>query len=252
MSRKGNIAILTYHSLDNSGSVLSTPPSVFAEQMRILNEHDTRVVSLADLRRSLGASGANENIVAITFDDGFESIHEHALPVLQRCGFTATVFLVTDYCGKTNSWPGQPSHVVCRPLLHWSQVKEMSAAGITFGSHTRTHAHLRATAAHNVEEQLVTSKRMIEDAVGQPVDSLAYPYGVYDEGVMRLVARHFTLACSTALGFATRRSHPLALERLDVYYLRQPALFRRLFSVEMAVYIGLRRYLRGLRRRWSH
>ncbi len=249
MSPSGMMGILTYHSLDDSGSVLSTPPGRFAEQMRILSELGVRVVPLGQVRYELGSLRPPERLVAITFDDGFRSVYEHALPVLQRYGFPATVFLVTDYCGKTNAWPGQPLTALRRPLLTWAQVREMSGAGITFGSHTRTHPDLRTLPPSGVEEELVLSKKIIEDAIGGPVDTFAYPYGAYNDTVRHLAEEHFALACSTTLGFVRPGSDPFALPRLDMYYLRHPLVFRRLFSQELDLYIRLRGRLRRLRRR---
>ena len=240
------IAILAYHSLDDSQSVLSTSPGVFAEQMRTLHELGREVISLGQVACEQ-AHQRREDAVVITFDDGFRSVYENALPVLQRYRFPATVFLVTDYCEKTNSWPGQPAYIEQRPLLRWSEVKEMSDAGVTFGSHTRTHPDLRRLPGHKAAEELTGSKQIIEDATGRPADTFAYPYGSYDDEVMRLAREHFQLACSTVLGFVTPGSDRFALERLDMYYLQSPALFRRLFSPALGAYIGARRALRRLR-----
>jgi len=243
------IAILTYHSLDDSGSVLSTPPRVFAEEMRILHELGVRVGPLGEVRRMLGGLAPSESLITITFDDGFKSVYEHGLPVLKQYAFSATVFLVTDYCGKTNSWPGQPGYVERRPLLGWAEVKEMSEEGISFGSHTRTHPDLRTLASHHVEEELVCSKRAIEDAIGRPIEALAYPYGAHNMTAKHLAEQHFAMACSARLGFVRQGADLFALDRLDTFYLPRPAFFRRLFSRELDVYIRLRRKVRDLRGR---
>ena len=242
------IAILTYHSLDDSGAVLSTPPHVFAAQMRILHERGIRVVPLSEVRHILGSTALREPLVALTFDDGFRNAYEYGLPVLQRYGFTATVFLVTDYCAATNSWPSQPPSVERRPLLRWAEVREMSTAGVAFGSHTRTHPDLRMLARQQVKEELVGSQRAIEDATGRAVEAFAYPYGAYNHTVKHLAQTHFALACSTTLSLVRPGSDLFALERLDMYYLRRLTLFRRLFSREMDAYLLLRRKLRDLRR----
>jgi peptidoglycan/xylan/chitin deacetylase (PgdA/CDA1 family) len=241
------IAILAYHSLDDSDSVLSTPPGVFAEQMRILHGLGLKVISLGQVPDERAHQRA-EKAVVITFDDGFRNVYEHALPVLQEYRFPATVFLVTDYCEKTNSWPGQPPSITRQPLLRWSQVREMSEAGLAFGSHTCTHPDLRRLPSQTAERELASSKKIIEDRTGRPADTFAYPYGSYDGDVMRLARAHFQLACSTILGFVKPQSDPFALERLDMYYLQSPALFRRLFSPALSAYIGVRRSLRRLRR----
>jgi peptidoglycan/xylan/chitin deacetylase (PgdA/CDA1 family) len=247
MSRRQSIAILTYHSLDDTGSVLSTSPQLFAEHMRVLSQLDANIVNLKDLGRERSGDYASKPMIAITFDDGFQNVYEHGFPVLQNYGFPATIFLVTDYCGRTNSWPSQPAEIRCQPLLEWKQIKEMSRAGITFGSHTRTHPDLTTIATCDVEEEIVGSKRAIEDALGVPANTFAYPYGSLNEAVKKVAGTHFALACSTLLGFIDSRSNFLALERLDMYYLRRLSLLSHLFTPVAISYIRCRRFIRELR-----
>ena len=244
-----SIVILAYHSLDDSGSVLSTSPQVFAEQMRILQELDVEVIPLTKIREVLEGESASKPSVAITFDDGFRNVYEHGFRILQRYGFPATIFLVTDYCGKMNDWPSQPLHIKRYPLLTWNEIREMSQGTIDFGSHTQTHSDLTMLPTHRVEEELLGSKRKIEDAIGRPVDLFAYPYGALDDTVRKIVQTHFNLSCSTSLGFVGRQSDLFALERLDMYYLRQPMVFERLLSKEIDLYIHFRRGMRNLRNR---
>lgn len=251
MAEDGRIAILTYHSLDDGNSVLSTSPQRFAEQMRILHDLGTRVIRLDQVAHAVSTAKLTEDLVVLTFDDGFRSVREHGLPILQRYGFPATVFVVTDYCGKANSWPGQPPSIERWPLLHWSEIEEMSAAEATFGSHTRSHPDLTALSQRDVEEELMASKKRIEDATGCPVDALAYPYGAHNRSVRQMTEAHYSLACSTTLDLVRTGSDLYALERLDMCYLRSSVLFRRLFSKEVSAYLGLRKYLRGIRRRAS-
>jgi peptidoglycan/xylan/chitin deacetylase (PgdA/CDA1 family) len=242
------IAILVYHSLDQSCSVLSTSPSIFAQQMRILYETGVKVVSLSEVANAIQTCSTRTNEVVITFDDGFRNIYDHALPVLRTYGFPATVFLVTDYCEKTNSWPGQTVRLDREPLLRWREIQEMSRAGISFGSHTRTHPDLRNLSIDEVEEELVSSKETIAHATGHPVDTLAYPYGAYDVAVRNLAQQHFRVACSTHLDFVKQDSDLFALERIEMYYFQSPLLFRHLFSPATRAYLGIRKYLRLLRR----
>lgn len=242
-------AILTYHSLDESDSVLSVSPEGFAEQMRILSETGARVVSLEEAARLLAEGDSREPVVALTFDDGFRNVYEHGFPILQRYGFTATIFIVTDYCGKDNHWPTQPSGVETLPLMTWDEIQEMHRAGIHFGGHTRTHADLLQISPQEAEEEIAVSRQTLEERLGGPIRAFAYPYGYYDETVKRLTAKHYSLACSARLGFARLGSDPFALERLDMYYLRSPAMFRSLFTPRVGAYIQFRRGLRDLRQR---
>jgi|RhiMetdeSRZDD1v2_1073273.scaffolds.fasta_scaffold744314_2 peptidoglycan/xylan/chitin deacetylase (PgdA/CDA1 family) len=242
------IAILAYHSLDHSRSVLSTSPGTFAEQMKVLRDAGVMVVSLGDLADDMRAFSNRENVVALTFDDGFRNVYEHALPILQSYGFPATIFLVTDYCEKTNSWPGQTVTIEGESLLAWREIQEMSRAGISFGSHTRTHPDLRKLSIEEAEEELASSKKAIADATGLPVDTFAYPYGAYDAALRNLARQHFRLACSTHLGFVKRNSDLFALERIEMYYFQSLLLFRHLFSPATGVYLGVRKQLHRLRR----
>jgi peptidoglycan/xylan/chitin deacetylase (PgdA/CDA1 family) len=245
------IAILCYHSIDDSGSVLSTPPDLFAEQMRILSEMGVNVVPLANVRDVLEKSDISEPQVVITFDDGFMNLYEYGFPLLSRYGFPATVFLVTDFCGNWNDWPGQLQGIERSPLLGWREIREMNIAGVTFGSHTRTHPDLRKLTPERVEEEMVSSKKTIEDAIGHSVDSFAYPYGVYNETIRNSARRFFSIGCSTNLDFVRQGSDPLALERLDMYYLRHTSAFRHLFSRKTGRYIRIRRGLRNFRRQMA-
>lgn len=242
-------AILTYHSIDDGGSVLSVSPALFAQQMGLLAGGGIAVVAL-DRLLEMRHDHPSEPVLAITFDDGFRNVYEHAFPVLRRYGFPATIFLVTDYCGKTNDWPTQPPRVAREPLLDWPEIREMAEAGISFGAHTATHPDLTRLSAASVEEELLRSKRTIENTLGRSVGAFAYPYGAYDDSVRRLAGRHFALACSARLGFVGAGSDPLALPRLDLYYLKHPRIFGSLFSPLTDAYIGLRHAARECRRWW--
>ena len=249
MAHPSSFAILTYHSIDDSGSVLSISPRIFAEHMRILAERGVEIVSLREIVRRMNGQGGAGPAVAITFDDGFRNVYEQGFPILRQYRFPATVFLVTDYCGGMNSWPSQPASITRQPLLSWTQIKEMNQAGITFGSHSRTHPNLTKVSARATEDELVGSKQAIEDGLGAPVDTFAYPYGAYQDRVKELTRAHFALACSTTLGFVNPGSDGFALERLDMYYFQRVFLMRHLFSPAVAAYIRARGIMRGLRTR---
>ena len=244
---RSRIPILMYHSVDTSDSVVSTPPSAFAAQMRFLHDSGVQTLSLSAAVEALRRGPVPAHAAVITFDDGFESVYKEAFPVLMKYGISATVFLVTGYCGRTNGWPSQPRHITRRPLLTWGQVTEMHHAGVCFGAHTHTHPYLTSLSTRRAEDEILTSKQTIEDHLQQPVQTFAYPYGAYDEKIKRVAAAHFAVACSTRLAFAGPVSDMLALERLDMHYLRRPLTFRRLFSAEVRVYLGLRRAMRELR-----
>lgn len=100
-----NIPILCYHSIDNSGSLISTAPSLFTKQIEYLKKHHYRVVSLSELLRVLHAREfVSPKTVVMTFDDGYKNNYTYAFPLLKSCGFSATIFLATEYVGQKAGW----------------------------------------------------------------------------------------------------------------------------------------------------
>ncbi len=94
------IPILTYHSIDDSGSVISTPPHKFRDQMQILQDRRFNIISLNNLVHFMrNKQPLPSKTAVITFDDGFKNFYLNAYPILQEFGFTATVFLVPGHCG---------------------------------------------------------------------------------------------------------------------------------------------------------
>ena len=242
-----NSWILTYHSLDASGSVISVASEIFRNQMAWLDEIGTKVVPLDQIQQTPGA-------VALTFDDGFRNFYEHAFPVLQQRGFPATVFVVTGFCGKLNNWASQPSTPVIPrlPLMSWGELREIAAAGITLGSHTATHPRMAALSEAQMDEELRVSQTVLEDSVGRRVTSFAYPYGESTLRVRDAVSRRYRIACGTKLAHVAGGSDPAELPRLDTYYFRNLAWFRRIGSQSGEAYIAARRSLRELRSKLSH
>jgi peptidoglycan/xylan/chitin deacetylase (PgdA/CDA1 family) len=241
----GRSSILTYHSLDIANSVISVAPQLFRAQMAWLAEMELRVVPLAAIRETEGA-------IALTFDDGFRNFFEHAFPVLQEYNFPATVFAVAGYCGRQNTWPSQPLRpfVPALDLMSWSEVEQISKAGVSVGSHTVTHPRMSRLAEAEVEKELRNSRSELENRTGRAVDVFAYPYGDSTPPVRQAVARHYRIACGTKLGFVSRDSDSIELPRIDVYYLRNRFCFQALGTRYGTAYIAARRSLRDVRQSW--
>jgi peptidoglycan/xylan/chitin deacetylase (PgdA/CDA1 family) len=235
-------AILTYHSLDSSGSVISIAPQAFREQMKWLAGSGIPVVPLERIRDSPGA-------VALTFDDGFRNFLKEAFPVLRDLGLPSTVFVVSRYCGERNRWPSQPAspRVPDLPLMSWNELREIARGGVMLGSHTATHPYMTRLSAAQIDEELRASQCEIEDRTGQPVRAFAYPYGATSLEVREAVRWRFPLACGTKLDFVSRGSDAADLPRLDAYYLQNPFWFRSLGAGYGAAYIAARRFLRERR-----
>jgi len=246
-----------YHALADQRSVVAVPQALFAWQMRWLHEHSIRCVSVGTIVQSLlDHEPLPERCVGITFDDGFESVYSQAFPILKRYGFSATVFLVTDYCGGQNDWPAQPVSIHRMPLLTWTQVREMDKYGIEFGAHTSSHPRLDRIAAENLAHELIQPKAQIEEQVGHSIEMFAYPYGRYDERVKAMVGKTYAGAWTAQPGMVTSSSDPLELARIDFGYLAPGWVFQQLTHPLFRHYVGLRRALRVaasrmLRRPWQ-
>ncbi len=242
MTAPDRLTILTYHSLDDTGSVVSIPPSLFVQQMQSLTEIGFQGISLGqalDNRRSTGRWP--EHRVAITFDDGFANFHKHALPVLTRYGFSATVFIVTGHVGQDNDWAPPPDELGRQPMLSWPQIKELSDAGIEIGAHTRTHPDLCKVSAKELDTEIAGSVADIEQHIDQPVKTFAYPYGYVSPAATSVAAKLFHGAVTTRLGRAGN-DDPTQLPRVDTYYFKHLPAFRAVVEGRSDAYLALRRW----------
>ena len=248
ITQKVNVPILTYHSLDESGSVISTAPEVFRQQMKFLSENGYQVIRLNELINSLSEHRTPFlKTVALTFDDGFQNFFTEAFPILQEFGFKATVFLVTDFCGKNNDWAGNPSDFSPSKLLSWSEIKELHDYGIEFGNHTRTHPDLTKISDSQLKSEIIESKAKIEDSLGSEVTTFAYPFGKFNSFVKQAVEKNHKAACSTNLGKIQSGSDYFSLERVDTYYLSNPQIFNRLSSQSFDGYMFFRQIMRDVK-----
>ena len=172
------LAILTYHSLDMSGSILSVAPQRFAEQMAHLAHLGFQGMSLRAAVAYRHAHGTwPERGVVLTFDDGYANCYEAALPVLRQHGFTATVFLVSGHIGGCNDWEPPLALLGTQPMLTWEQVAALAQAGLEIGAHTVTHRDLQRLTAAEVEGEISAARDDIAKRLGTPVESFAYPFG---------------------------------------------------------------------------
>jgi peptidoglycan/xylan/chitin deacetylase (PgdA/CDA1 family) len=238
------LPILTYHAIDTSGSVISTPPSWFAETMRVLHAAGFRTVDLANWVAR--GRPALERTLAITFDDGLRSILKTA-DTLVRYNFQATVFVVTHRMGGDNAWPGQPSRITRAPLLHWSDLNALASAGFAFGSHTRSHVDLTSCDSFSLATELRGSREDVEDRLGQPCRLVAYPYGSASSAVREAALLEYDAAFGTRLDLASPRDNIGFISRIDAYYLRTSRAFDRLVSARWRPWLDTRRALRRVR-----
>jgi len=242
------LPILTFHALDEAAVAYALAPAMFRYGMRQLHERGYRTIDLNEVVSILRAGQPfPDKTVAITFDDGYWSFYAEAFPVLQEYGMKATVFIATGERHHAAS-SERPPTLEGRDMLGWAQIREMARAGITFGAHSMTHPDLRKLADADVAREILGSKDALEERLGQPVTSFAYPFGLFDERSRAIVKQHFTVGVSDALGFVDPESDPWTLERLDTYYLRSEPRFNTFFQPWFPSYLRARNVPRRLRR----
>lgn len=235
-------AILTYHSLDDSGSPISIAPEVFAKHVRFLASGEVRVLPLAELLEHEG----DEHAVALTFDDGFRNFADEAWPRLREHGLPATVYVVADKVGQTNDWERGGAGPVL-PLMDWDTLARLVQEGLELGGHGRTHVHLDGLDPDRLADEVSAAAERLEQRVGGAPRSFAYPYGSFDEATVAAVAEYFESAVTTELRSLRGTDHVLRLPRLDAYYLRRPRRLESFGQRRFQRYISLRALGRRLR-----
>ena len=241
------IPILTYHSIDDSGSVISTHPQKFRDQMQILYDRRFNIISLSDLVALMhNKQPLPSKTAVITFDDGFKNFYLKAYPILQEFGFSATVFLVPGYIGKTSEWNATSRGIPVLDLLEWSEIREMVKSGIDFGAHTMNHTDLSRLSREQARQEIVDSKLLIQKYLEKDAQFFAYPYGRLTNETKAIVKDEFLGACSVTFGFVDRESNVYTLPRIDMYYFSRNKFFRFIGTPMFSVYIIFRSVLRSI------
>ncbi|PSB46643.1 polysaccharide deacetylase [filamentous cyanobacterium Phorm 6] len=153
--------------------------------------------------------------VLLTFDGGYLDFFQYAFPLLKRFNFTATVFLVAESIGKTNSWEKADSEQV--QLMGWPEIRQLRDAGIEFGSMSATYQPLTGLSPTEIVREGAKSRAILERGLGKSVKCFAYPYGSVDKIVENLVgAIGYTYGVSWESRFSNFDDSLLSLPRLQV------------------------------------
>jgi peptidoglycan/xylan/chitin deacetylase (PgdA/CDA1 family) len=217
------IPILMYHSISDDPEErvhpyywTTTSSWIFARQMQFLTESGYSVLTLEDsVRRIESNTPSRDREVVITFDDGFRDFYTHAFPILAKHGFTASMFLPTNYIGNDSLSFNN------KKCLTWSQVHELKRAGISFGSHTMSHPKLNLLDRNAQSMEVHRSRKILEERLGEPIDSFAFPYAFPEaDGPFKRQFREilqeagFKHGVSTILGLASAADDRFFLRRL--------------------------------------
>jgi len=253
---KSSISILMYHSIADEDEAgvhpyyrTATGPAVFASQMESLHQASFSVIGLGEAIRRCSEPHTGKSVV-ITFDDGFRNFYTNAFPVLDRYGFTATMFLPTAHIGEsTLTFKG-------KECLSWSEVRALQKHGISFGSHTVTHPQLHDCDAHAIREEVVGSKQTIEQKLGCAVQSFSYPYAFPETDTSfkrrlrdELGQAGYENGVCTTVGRPGPESDPFFLKRLPVNSDDDPQLFLAKLAGSYD-WLGKPQYLLKMAKKW--
>ena len=210
------LPILCYHKMGRPpGNAkmrsLYVSSGLFEWQMRQLRDAGFESGSLDSPRANTGGA------VVLTFDDGSRTLMRHALPILEKYGFRAIVFLVGGAIGGVNHWDVAAFGETPDPLMDDGDVKEWLSAGHEIGAHTMSHCRLTRVGADVAREEISASKKSLEDRFGVPVRHFCYPYGKWSKRVRDLTQEAgFETSVTLDAGINMCESDPFALQRLSV------------------------------------
>jgi peptidoglycan/xylan/chitin deacetylase (PgdA/CDA1 family) len=216
-------AILTYHQIDAAPPPpaafrsLYVAPASFAKQMRWLKGLGYRGVSMRELMPYLRGEKVGK-VVGLTFDDGYCNNLQHALPVLQELGFTATCYVMSQLLGQTNVWDIE-NGVQQADLMTAAQIRQWAQAGMEIGAHTQTHCKLPHTPDDVAMRQIADCRADLAELLGEPVAHFCYPYGLYE-------ARHAVMAQDAGYQSATTTQRGKVHVGSDLFQLRRIPVVR--------------------------
>ncbi len=227
-----DLPILAYHKVDprRELGITSISPHRFERQLRFLKHEGYATISPQDAISYAPDKASFTKPVLLTFDDGYEGIYSHVYPILKNHSSTAIVFLTTGYIGKYNNWDSSPGPRFRH--LDWTQIQEIAGGEICFGSHGINHVFLTKQSNSIARREIESSKKELEDRLGQPINFFSYPYGDYNDRIMNIVREAGYKAAFSLrpellrTGYANIYKTAYALPRIAIYLLDHMGAFK--------------------------
>jgi len=219
------LCVLMYHKVnDLEGNTVTVPIGQFEDQMAQLGELGYTVVGLDDvIAHYVDGTALPAQAVLITFDDGYLDNLENAVPILQRYGYPAVLFVPIGYLGGGRPLP-HDEHLATRGIvnrtLDWGQLAELEQAGVRIESHGIGHRPLADLEVDEATREITLSKLRLEHALGRPVRAFAYVKGSeahYRPVHLSLLRQAgYDVAFTSISGGNGRHTDPLQLHRYNV------------------------------------
>lgn len=205
------VSILAYHSVDSNDSFYAVAPQEFHRQMEYVRRN-YEVVSLDEIVDFvLGRASVPRRSVAITCDDGYYDSYSNVYPYLKKQDLPVTIFVATGRVGKKMTLGNQSLR-----MLGWDEILRMSLDNVTIGAHTVSHPNLQDMSPEEAKNEIVSSKRRMEEKIGKDVNYFAYPMGRYNERIVHLVRDLGFKAAFGGEGLVRQGDDPYVLHRVSV------------------------------------
>ena len=199
------VPVLAYHMINDGQETYSVSAEKFEEQLKYLKEQGYTTISLLEFAKAKkGKFTLPEKPLIITFDDGYVDNYTTALPLLEKYGMKATVFMVVNDIGKEG-------------YLTLDHLKELEKRNIEIGSHTANHLPLVTLSNEKKKEEIELSKLLMEWKGLKTIFFLAYPNGKFDdECQVFLKESNYLGALTGKAGLNTEKTNPYLLHRINV------------------------------------
>ena len=210
--------ILTYHKLGPRPARVRLKGMYLSERLFARQLAELRKAGFQNSGLPSCAEPPFGRRIELTFDDAYVNVLRLGLKPLAANGFKAIQFVVAGRLGKHNDWDVALGEAP-EPLMDKAQLEEWLAAGHDIGSHTLTHPYLTRVSRAEAQEEIVASRKRLEDVFGRRVEHFCYPFGDWNESVRDLVvAAGYKTASTTQTGLNRAGDSLFTLKRFTARY----------------------------------
>lgn len=238
LTKKYEIPVIMYHRVirdKSEGGVhgIYVTESQFEKHLKYLKQKGFETITFKDLLNNKYKDRFNreKKQIILTFDDGYTDNYNYAFPLLKKYGFKCVIYLLSHL--NYNKWDVEvkenPEHKF--DLMDMSMIKEMEEYGIEFGGHTKTHPKLATLPIEIAQEEILTSKKVLEEKLGHALISFAYPYGNLNEDVKKIVKNSgYNFAVATDSGDISFSEDLFQIRRIGIFSTNNFFTFKRKVS----------------------
>lgn len=238
LTKKYEIPVIMYHRVirdKSEGGVhgIYVTESQFEKHLKYLKQKGFETITFKDLLNNKYKDRFNreKKQIILTFDDGYTDNYNYAFPLLKKYGFKCVIYLLSHL--NYNKWDVEvkenPEHKFY--LMDMSMIKEMEEYGIEFGGHTKTHPKLATLPIEIAQEEILTSKKVLEEKLGHALISFAYPYGNLNEDVKKIVKNSgYNFAVATDSGDISFSEDLFQIRRIGIFSTNNFFTFKRKVS----------------------